>query len=57
MMTPPTSTQEVVLCLDDETMQTLIVGVADHLQDASSSEPSSQHYTFIQSSEFGCVLV
>ena len=37
VMVTLTSTQEVVLRLDDETMQRLIVGVADH-QDATASQ-------------------
>jgi len=42
MAIPPKSTQEVVLRLYDETMQRLIVGVTDHLRDASTSQSLSQ---------------
>ena len=42
MANPPKSTQEVVLRLDDETMQRLIVGVAGHLRDATTSQSLSQ---------------
>jgi len=43
MTTPTISTQEVVLRLDDETMQRLIIGVADHLRYDATSEPAAQH--------------
>ena len=42
MANPSTTTQEVVLRLDDETMQRLIVGIADHLRDATFSQSTSQ---------------
>jgi len=45
-MTTPTSTQEVVHRLDDETMQRLIVGVADHLQYAATSKAVAQQHRF-----------
>ena len=42
VMATPASSQEVVLRLDDETMQRLIVGVADHLRDATANQLLTQ---------------
>ena len=42
MANPPTTTKEVVLCLNDETMQRLIVGIADDLRNATFSQSTSQ---------------
>ena len=42
MVNPPTTIQEVAFCLDDDTMQRLIIGVADHLRDVTFSQCTSQ---------------
>ena len=53
IMATPTSTQEVVLRPDDETMQRIIVGVVDHLRDATATHSLTQDQDRASSSTSG----